>query len=238
MTKHTIVGLACILTLLVGERAASPQSTAGPAGHWEGKIDVLGPALNIEVDLAPKGEKWEGTITIPSQNLKGFPLSAVAVEGSSVSFALKGVPGDPQFKGTLSKDGKSIAGDFSQAGAAVPFSLAWKGEARIEAPPKSTLITKDFEGSWEGTLDVKGTALRLILKLSNQDGVATGTLVSVDQGGVEIPIASIVQTGPRLKLVVSAIGASYEGDFKDGQIAGTWTQGAVSLPLVFKRTPK
>ena len=63
-------------------------------------------------------------------------------------------------------------------------------------------------------------------------------LVSVDQGGVEIPIASITQTLSHLAFAITLINASYAGDLKDGQIVGTWTQGPGSWPLVFKRPAK
>ena len=63
-------------------------------------------------------------------------------------------------------------------------------------------------------------------------------LVSVDQGGVEIPISSITQTLSHLAFAISLINASYAGDLKDGEIVGTWTQGPASLPLVFKRPAK
>lgn len=158
--------------------------------------------------------------------------------GSAVGFGMKGVPGDPRFTGTLSADGKSMSGDFGQGGGTLPFTLAWKGEARLEEPPKSTEITKELEGSWEGALDVQGTVLRLVLKLANHPGGATGVLVSVDQGGAETPITSITQAGSQLKLAVTTINASYVGDLKDGQLAGTWTQGPGSWPLVFKRPAK
>jgi hypothetical protein len=83
---------------------------------------------------------------------------------------------------------------------------------------------------------VNGTTLRLVAKLSNQaDGTATGTLVSLDQGGAEIPIASVVQDGAHLKLLVPAVVGNYEGDLKDGQLTGTWTQGPRTWPLVLKR---
>jgi hypothetical protein len=83
---------------------------------------------------------------------------------------------------------------------------------------------------------VKGTTLRLVLKLMNgADGVATGTLVSLDQGGVEIPVTAVVQTGPHLKIVVKPIVGTYDADLKDGQLTGTWMQGPATLPLVFKR---
>ena len=232
MTAHTLAASS----LLVASILSVAQPAAGPSGHWEGAIQVPGPELKIEIDLAPRGDKWEGTIAIPAQGLKGFPLSAITVQGDSVSFALNGVPGDPQFKGTLSKDSKSLAGQFSQGGGTIPFAVTRTGDAKFEALPKSTPITKDLEGSWEGSLDANGTILRLIVKLSNgPDGVAKGTMVSLDQGGAELPIAAVVQTGSHLKLLVQAIAGTYEGDLKDGQLTGTWTQGPGTLPLVFKR---
>ena len=159
-------------------------------------------------------------------------------KGMAVGFTMKGVPGDPQFAGSVSKDGKSIGGDFSQGGATLPFTLAWKGEAIRQDRLKSTPVTKDFEGSWEGALDVNGTVLRLRLTFSNAEGGSTGTLVSVDQGGAEVSISSITQTASHLQLNVGAIGATYEGDLEHGQVTGTWRQGPASLPLVLKRTLK
>jgi hypothetical protein len=148
---------------------------------------------------------------------------------------MKGVPGDPQLKGTV-KDGKTMAGDFTQGGQAIPFSLTRTGDAKITPVPKSTKITADLQGSWEGSLEAQGKTLRLLLKLANQkDGTAGGTIVSLDQGNAEIPIQAVVQTGAHLQLTVGSIGASYEGDLKDGKLTGTWTQGAGSLPLVFSK---
>jgi hypothetical protein len=210
---------------MAAEGIAVAQSTTGGAGHWEGSIEVPGQALAIVVDLAPKeGQPWVGTISIPAQNLKGFPLTDITVKENAVGFGMKGVPGDPRFTGTLSADGKSIAGHLSQGGGTLPFTLAWKGEAKIEEPPKSTEITKDLEGAWEGSLDVQGNVLRLVLKLANQPGGATGVLVSVDQGGAELPVTSITQTGSQLKFTITTINAGYTGDLKDGQLTGTWSQ--------------
>ncbi|MBK5298167.1 MAG: hypothetical protein JJE40_13500 [Vicinamibacteria bacterium] len=236
MTRRTLL-IAWILALAT-HAAAIAQSATSPAGHWEGAIDVPGQALAIEVDLASKDGAWIGTITIPAQNLKGFPLSDITVAGTAVGFAMKGVAGGPRFAGTLSSDGKAITGDFTQGGGTIGFNLAWKGDPKFEEPTKSTEITKDLEGSWEGALDVQGTVLRLVLKLANHPGGATGVLVSVDQGGAEIPITSITQTLSHLAFAITLINASYTGDLKDGQIAGTWTQGPGSWPLMFKRPAK
>jgi hypothetical protein len=241
MTKLVAVGLTLAALLLSNGRSASAQSTPGPAGtgHWEGALSVQGKELRIEIELvARSADKWEGSAAFPDMNAKGLMLSAVAVQGQAVTFAIKGVPGDPTFKGTLSKDSKTLSGDFTQGPLVGTFTLAWKGEAKFEAPPKNAPLTKDFEGTWEGTVELNGNKLRLGLKLANQDGGATGTLVAIDQGGVEIALSGIVQTDAHLKLTVPTIGGTYEGDLKDDQITGTWTQGGGSTPLNLKRTVK
>jgi hypothetical protein len=236
MTTPLFAAPPLLAALIVSSSVLLAQPAAGPSGHWEGAIQVPGQEFKIEIDLASSGEKWEGTIAIPAQSLKGFPLSAITIKGDSVGFTLNGVPGSPQFSGTLSMDAKSLSGEFSQGGATMPFAVTRTGEAKFEPPPKSTPIAKELEGSWEGSLDVGGKILRLALKLSNRpDGGAAGTLVSVDQGGAEVPVGAVVQTGSHLKLVVSSIAGTYEGDLKDGQLTGTWTQGPGTLPLVFKR---
>jgi hypothetical protein len=106
----------------------------------------------------------------------------------------------------------------------MPFALTWKGEPKIEAPPKSTTITSDLEGTWNGTLSVGATELRLVLKLTNSDQGARGEIVSLDQGNAEIPITQIIQDGAKLTFTVSSIGARYEGEVKDRKMGGTWTQ--------------
>ncbi len=149
---------------------------------------------------------------------------------------MQGIPGNPLFKGRLSADGTTLSGDFSQGGATLPFRLERKGEAVIAEPPKSTPVTKELEGDWQGSLNAGGTVLRLKLKLTNRPaGGATGDVVSVDQGGAEIGISTVQQKASHLELRLPTIGASYSGELRDGRLVGTWTQGQGSLPLEFTR---
>jgi hypothetical protein len=217
--------------------ASAQQATGGPSGHWTGTI-AAEPAIPVEVDLALKGDVWYGTISIPSQGTKGIPLVDVAVKGNAIRFGIPGAPGDPRFAGTLSPDGKTISGDFTQGGGTVPLTLSWKSEPKFEVPQKSTPITKDLEGAWEGPLDVNGKVLRLRVQLANGPDGATGKLISLDQGNVEITIATITQDGARLKLLITMISGAFDGELKGDELTGTWTQGPLSLPLVLKRAAK
>ena len=70
--------------------------------------------------------------------MRAFPLSSVAVQGNTVGFAMNGIPGDPAFKGQLSEDGTTLAGDFTQGQARLAFQLKRTGEAAMAAPPRST----------------------------------------------------------------------------------------------------
>lgn len=94
-------------------------------------------------------------------------------------------------------------------------------------------------GRWEGALDTGQGTLRLVLEVTKAaDGSLTGTLTSVDQGGVRIPIERVELNGKTLRLDVKAVGGNFEGSISDDQkrVTGTWTQG-ISLPLEFSRSP-
>jgi hypothetical protein len=233
MSRAAVVIAAVVLGTSVG-RGLAFQTAGTAAGHWTGTI--TGPEIAVEVDLAQKGaDAWYGTISIPSQGTKGIPLSEVSVTGTAVNFAIPGAPGNARYAGTLSPDRKVITGDFMQGGATLVLTLTRQGEPKFEVAQKSTPITKELEGNWEGSLDVKGKILRLVLKLANGADGATGVLVSLDQNGAEIPVATITQQGSRLKLLVTMISGTFDGELKAGELAGTWTQGPLTLPLVFNR---
>ncbi|MEN3340279.1 MAG: hypothetical protein V7647_3955 [Acidobacteriota bacterium] len=235
MSRHALAGVLFFGILGAGA-TSSAQVTAGPSGHWEGTIQVPGQELSVVVDLSGAGDKWEGAIGIPAQGLKGFPLADILVKDSSVSFVMKGVPGEPRFGGTLSPDAKALSGQFTQGDASLPFALTRTGAAVIEQVPASTAVTKALEGSWEGTIDVDGTALRLVVTLANHaGGAATAVLLSVDQGGATIPVTAVVQKDAHLTLHVRPVSGQYEGDLADGKLTGTWTQGTRSFPLVLQR---
>ena len=46
------------------------------------------------------------------------------MDGLEVAFLMAGVPGDPTFSGTMSEDGATITGTFSQGGQVLEFRLA------------------------------------------------------------------------------------------------------------------
>lgn len=247
--------LMAVLTAAISVAQFSPgalaQTKRSAAGHWEGALEVPSGQLDLIVDLAPaEGGAWKGTINVPAQGIKGYPLPQIAVDGATISFAMAGIPGDPTFKGKLSADGNTFSGELTQGGATVPFKLARKAEAPAPAAPGTTAAkpapaaqtASTIPGVWQGTLEVPGgIQLRLVLKVTKgDDGALKATVDSPDQGAMDMPVTTITQNGDAVSFEMKTIGGAYEGTLnKEGsQIAGQWKQGGGSLPLTLKRVEK
>jgi hypothetical protein len=221
--------------LLVAAPFARAQTPVDPSGHWEGSIQIPGTELNIEVDLT-KNSQGGITGTLGSSEQKGFPLATAAIKGQSISFHARV---DQPFEGVLSADGQSISGTATLEGFPLPFRLTRRGDPRIEAPARSAPIGKELEGTWNGTLDVNGRGLRFVLTMSNHpDGTSTGSLVSLDEGELKVPVA-ITETAAGLTLELKPVGSSYAGALnKEGtELVGTFRQGTFAVPLTFRRQP-
>lgn len=103
---------------------------------------------------------------------------------------------------------------------------------------RSPAVDKRFLGTWEGTLVVAGQRLRFVLKTTNDESGARAVLISLDQGGAEIPVTTIEQKEAKLTLLVMAgVGGEYRGEInKDGtELNGRWSQSGIDLPLKLKR---
>ena len=193
--------------------------------------------LAVSVELSTTaGGAWNGAITIPAQHVSAFPLSDITVKDAEVGFAMKGVPGDPMFDGKVAGEPRTYGTDDAGRDEHALHAHV-EGRAEDEAPPKSTKIAGDFEGTWEGTLSVGANQLRLIVKWPTK-ARWPGAQWSRGPGWRGMPITQITQAGAGLTLVIGPISGRYEGELKAGEIEGTWTQGPQSFPLVFKRPGK
>lgn len=98
---------------------------------------------------------------------------------------------------------------------------------------------ENVEGTWLGSLQAGGVALRLVFHISRDSAdVLTATIDSPDQGTIGIQVGAVTVTGDTLRMEVPAIGGGYEGTISaDGTtIDGTWSQSGQTFPLVLERT--
>jgi uncharacterized protein len=118
--------------------------------------------------------------------------------------------------------------------------LASEGSAMAAETPQASSA---LAGDWYGALNVPGTVLHLKLTITQGTGeTMSAVLISIDQGGTSIPVSTITTGQDSLHLVVASIGGSFDGHVHGQgdatEIAGTWAQGGMKLPLTFKRTGK
>jgi len=95
-----------------------------------------------------------------------------------------------------------------------------------------------FAGNYTGTLLAGDAQLHLVLHLTKStDGAFHASLDSLDQGVYAIEASSTSIADSTLELEVSSVGAHFEGRFSSDlqTINGAWTQGSVTLGLVFHR---
>ena len=82
-------------------------------------------------------------------------------------------------------------------------------------------------GTWSGKLDVQGTKLSLVFHLGGDNP----TMDSPDQGVKGIPIQIERKGLGGIIIKIPSLGANYKGTYIIKQIAGTFNQSGLSLPL-------
>jgi hypothetical protein len=215
-------------------KAAESQSAL--SGHWEGAAQIPGYELRLVIDLAQRDQAWVGSLTAPQFDLKGAPLSQIAIKDNDVVFEMKGVA---TFKARLEADG-TLKGEYKQGGNSAPLLLRRVGEAQVEIPELSTPVSKAIQGEWKGDLQVPGSTISVILKLP--DGgtptVPRGELVITTQGNATYPITLWKQAGSYLFASFGESGISYDAQFheKAAEITGTIRNGFAEVGLTLHRS--
>lgn len=95
-------------------------SMKGLEGVWNGTINVPNQPLSIAISFED-GDEWTGTISIPVQSVKDYPLSNIIIDQSDISFDMDIQGQTLTFDGT--KDKETIEGTFTQQGQSFPFEL-------------------------------------------------------------------------------------------------------------------
>jgi hypothetical protein len=210
------------------------------SGRWEGAVQIPGRELEVVVDLAKAEDGlWKGSIIIPGLNLAGTQLADIAAQDSDVSFGIKTGRGlDAAFKGHFNADG-TLSGDFIQAGNRAAFTLKKIGTPQVEAPLRSTPVTKEIEGEWKGEYQIFRTPRHVTLKLTNgAENSATAEFVVIGKKVNNLPVDLVTQEGDLITIESNQTGIGYEGRFNKeaNEIKGTFMQGPIELPLVLHKT--
>lgn len=225
-----IVGLSFLCCALSAQQA----TPAIIAGEWSGSLSVAGSSLPLvlHVTQQPTGGP-SATLDSPAQGAFGLAANNVDLKGSSFRFEVPSVHGE--YTGTVSSDGKTISGTWSQG---KPLPLVFKQTAT--AAELLQVKPSPIDGDWAGTLRPDGASLRVVFHFHAAPGEKIeGSLDSLDQGSLGIPCTNVKLNGQKLSLDVPLVHGNYRGALSsDGnKLSGMWEQGR-PLPLDLVRDTK
>jgi hypothetical protein len=205
------------------------------SGRWEGMAQIPDYELKMVIDLAEENGVWVGSIIIPGLDVKGAPLTDIAVRPPEVSFAVKGALG-VRLKLLLDANSR-MTGDFEQAGNRALTTLNKTGPPQVERPPRNTAVARELEGEWKGDYEMLGYTRQVSIKFTNRglEGAAA-EFVIVGRKHNNLPVDLVTQEGDLVVVDSHEIGISFEGRLRNGKLTGAIRQGANETPLVLERT--
>jgi hypothetical protein len=229
--KHVYLTIAITLLAASGAQA---QTSPDLSGHWKGTIEIPNSPADFELDIArnARGELY-GTATSGADKVT-IPLQKISLEGRRLTFYART---DQPMQAEISESGKIASGTATLAGYALPFSMGRTGEAKIGPQPTSPAVSKQLEGVWKGAVSAGGAQYHFVVTVENQPGGrATATSVSVDEGGLTLPL-TVSQDGSNVTFESHDVPITFAGTLNAAgtELAGTFTQETTSLPLTFTR---
>jgi hypothetical protein len=230
---------------LMAESDYAPRKDSDLQGYWQGTLKPGNTTLRVEMKIA---ERADGTFRVagdsPDQGARDIEATAVTYHRPTLKIEFGGIGG--HYEGAVDDSDRVITGNWMQGDKPLPLTLERaKPETTAALDPAieaqkdySYTSPNDLPGHWQGTLDVKqaGVKLRLAVNIARlPDGKFSCTMISLDQGGAEIPANTVQYSSPNVHLEWGAIGGSFYGKLENGKISGVWRQGGGALPLVLER---
>jgi fermentation-respiration switch protein FrsA (DUF1100 family) len=217
---------ACVL------RAQEASHAQDITGDWQGVLSANVADLHLVLHIS-KGADGALTATLDSvdQGANGIPVSSVTLKDSKLSLGIDVVHGT--YEGTVSADGQSIKGTWSQ-GTAMPLEFK-RATADSKSETKS-VKPSDIDGAWMGVLDTGSVKLHVVFHIFTTADGLRASMDSPDQGANGLPTSSITRDGDSLKIEAKVVSGVFQGKIATdlSSIDGTWTQ-SMPLPLVLKR---
>jgi fermentation-respiration switch protein FrsA (DUF1100 family) len=223
-----------ILIFAILAVAATMAQAQDIAGDWQGTLNTGAGELRLVLHITKAADgTLKATLDSVDQGANGIPVSSIALKSSKLSLGIDAVHGT--YEGTVSADGKTISGTWSQGSAlALDFKRAAAPIKTDHKPAKPS----DIDGAWSGTLDTGTAKLRVVFHITNTEDGLTATMDSLDQNLKGMPMTSVTRDGASIKIEAKQIRASFSGKIAPdlSSIDGKWSQGGAELPLVVKRT--
>ena len=99
-----------------------------------------------------------------------------------------------------------------------------------------SLSAQDIVGKWNGQLNIQGSKINCIFKISKTDSGYKSTMDVIEQGAKDIPASNTSFKNEVLKININLANIEYEGKLgKEGNIIGNFKQNGYSFPMNLSR---
>ena len=227
----------------MAENDYAPRKDSDLQGYWKGTLKTGNATLRVALKIAERADgTFRATGDSPDQGSKDVEATSITYIRPTVKVEFGGI--SATFEGTVDDSDRVITGTATQGGKTMPFTLE-RAQPETAAALDQAEAQKDYShtgpndlpGHWQGlgcqTSRHKTSSGRELRQLP--DGKFFCTMISLDQGGAEIPANNIQFVPPNVRVEWSAIGGSFNGRLENGKITGAWRQGGGALPLVLER---
>lgn len=192
---------------------------------WCGTLVDRGMEMRLVLHIGEGADGLlEGTLDNLDLGRMGMAVDGITLDQGALRFSVDDI--GARFEGRMSRDGRKARGD-------------WRMDDDAALPLELHRVTPSaLEGIWAGTLSFQSMRLRLEFYLAGgRDGVI-GAMKSIDQNGAMVPLSWTRLAGSAVLLEARGINACFTGtiDADGSEIAGTWTQNQVEIPLSLQRT--
>jgi uncharacterized protein (TIGR03435 family) len=146
--------------MMVAQTPAPPAAAAAPAGEAHARGDMAGSwqgtleaekSLRLILQVSKTEKGWSGKMYSIDQGSFSMNTSSMTLDGSAFKYAIEMINGS--YQGTLSADGNSIVGIWTQGPKPLPLTLvratketAWEIPA---PPPPPKLMAADADPSYD-----------------------------------------------------------------------------------------
>lgn len=125
MNRFVLASLLCCFSFLL----LNAQTDLTITGAWEGKLDLPGRVLKMELTVAGDATSPKVKVDVPQQGISGMEATEVSAQDDSLSFKLPGVPGNAGWAGVFkvapTTDAlDSLIGNWTQGGRSLPLNFA------------------------------------------------------------------------------------------------------------------
>ena len=208
-----------LLGLLSATAVASEK-----AGDWRGHLELApGVSLVLGIEIIAEGDGYNVVLDSPNQGMVDHQVEDVKFDGHALTFNAPEL--NASFAGTF--DHNTLTGKFTQ-GRAFDITLG-----KLTKDSAAMLVN---ESLWFGDLQIAPqSTLPLVLGIGVTNEGYHATLDSPQQQSFGIPLTDFRLSDKEISFNSPMIGASYRGEFKNGEWVGTFVQGA-AMPLTLKKS--